>query len=391
MLQKHLGAHQEQLALFVLPPNLEATEEDVDDERSSLEGAHDEQEDAASVVSDGAGSIDENPNDTEAKPKTWGDLVRNKYKIEQFMDQKEDDDDEEVQRWPVPMQDYVKRALDAANSVPGMSRQAILSKLNETYRYYHGTERLDQVNWSTYPLPQEILLEADRIREESLSVESSGQVPTEQPQTDSRSVQSTQAVTPSSSKLPIPHADFEARSLSENNVDLSSYGQQILDIGGYNADGSSADTTRREQNTDTNLQVEKDHTNNQSKVAIAAEDDGEDGSDADIEEQARHAWQSLRAEREMKEEKRLENLRQQAEEEEYRSDQAANEHNVPESSGVTQSATEHQQTSASPLPLWSEYNESQMPSQSRDSSEWIPGDDRRYWNPALRGSATSEG
>lgn len=208
--------------------------------------------------------------------------------------------------WPDPVQEYIRRAFDSVNSVPGISQRDIASKLNETLRYYRDSEMLDQVDWSEYPLPQSILLKAEKMQEGSLAAKPSEVVQTEQPKTDSQYFQPSHIVTPSNPPKP------------------------------------PADVVEREQRIDAHLKVGNDFSGN----IIAAEDD-DNYFDADSEVQTRQAWHNLRARRELKEEKRLEDLRQKAEAELY-IDQLSEDHDTaPKTSDTTHHIRVHSLPSAS--------------------------------------------
>ncbi|KAI8931167.1 hypothetical protein NX059_011520 [Plenodomus lindquistii] len=64
--------------------------------------------------------------------------------------------------WPPAVREYVRRAFDPANAVPGISSAEMQTKLKETISYYAERNAHDEVHWPTYPLPQELLQEERR-------------------------------------------------------------------------------------------------------------------------------------------------------------------------------------------------------------------------------------
>ncbi len=65
--------------------------------------------------------------------------------------------------WPPAVREYVRRAFDPSNAIPTISSAEMQAKLRETISYYAERNAQDEVNWPTYPLPQELLLEERRI------------------------------------------------------------------------------------------------------------------------------------------------------------------------------------------------------------------------------------
>ncbi|KAF1843584.1 uncharacterized protein K460DRAFT_148016 [Cucurbitaria berberidis CBS 394.84] len=64
--------------------------------------------------------------------------------------------------WPPAVREYVRRAFDPANAIPGISSIEMQTKLKETISYYAERNAQDEVSWPTYPLPQELLQEERR-------------------------------------------------------------------------------------------------------------------------------------------------------------------------------------------------------------------------------------
>lgn len=64
--------------------------------------------------------------------------------------------------WPPAVRDYVRRAFDPANAIPGISNPEMQTKLKETISFYAERNAHDEVHWPTYPLPQELLQEERR-------------------------------------------------------------------------------------------------------------------------------------------------------------------------------------------------------------------------------------
>ena len=65
-------------------------------------------------------------------------------------------------QWPPAVREYVRRAFDPVNAIPGISSSEMQAKLKETISYYAERNAHDEVHWPTYPLPQELLQEERR-------------------------------------------------------------------------------------------------------------------------------------------------------------------------------------------------------------------------------------
>lgn len=59
--------------------------------------------------------------------------------------------------WPPAVRDYVRRAFDPQNAIPGISNVDMQSKLKDTISYYAERNMQEEIDWATYPLPQQIL------------------------------------------------------------------------------------------------------------------------------------------------------------------------------------------------------------------------------------------
>ncbi|KAF5849760.1 hypothetical protein GGP41_005176 [Bipolaris sorokiniana] len=64
--------------------------------------------------------------------------------------------------WPPAVREYVRRAFDPANAIPGISQAEMQARLKETIGYFAERNSHDNVHWPTFPLPQELLLEERR-------------------------------------------------------------------------------------------------------------------------------------------------------------------------------------------------------------------------------------
>ncbi|KAL6703859.1 hypothetical protein ACN47E_008993 [Coniothyrium glycines] len=64
--------------------------------------------------------------------------------------------------WPPAVREYVRRAFDPANAIPGIASADMQAKLKDTISYYAERNAHDEVDWPTYPLPQELLQEERR-------------------------------------------------------------------------------------------------------------------------------------------------------------------------------------------------------------------------------------
>lgn len=61
--------------------------------------------------------------------------------------------------WTPPVRNYVRRAFESENTIPGISSEEMQTKLKETIGYFAEHNMLDHIPWDTYPLPQQLLLE----------------------------------------------------------------------------------------------------------------------------------------------------------------------------------------------------------------------------------------
>jgi hypothetical protein len=59
--------------------------------------------------------------------------------------------------WPDAIKEYVRRAFDPSNAIPGISQGDMTTKLKAIISYYAERDWHDHVDWPTYPLPQELL------------------------------------------------------------------------------------------------------------------------------------------------------------------------------------------------------------------------------------------
>lgn len=59
--------------------------------------------------------------------------------------------------WPEPVRQYVQRAFAAENSLPGISRQEMETKLKQTISESVSSDTLHLVDWAHYPLPQQMI------------------------------------------------------------------------------------------------------------------------------------------------------------------------------------------------------------------------------------------
>ena len=64
--------------------------------------------------------------------------------------------------WTPEVREYVRRAFDETNAIPGISSLEMQQKLKETISFYAERGAHDEVHWPTYPLPQELLQEERR-------------------------------------------------------------------------------------------------------------------------------------------------------------------------------------------------------------------------------------
>ncbi|KAF3041785.1 hypothetical protein E8E11_001739 [Didymella keratinophila] len=64
--------------------------------------------------------------------------------------------------WPPAVRDYVRRAFDPESAIAGVSSMEMQTKLKETISYYAERNMQDSIDWTTYPLPQELIQEERR-------------------------------------------------------------------------------------------------------------------------------------------------------------------------------------------------------------------------------------
>lgn len=64
--------------------------------------------------------------------------------------------------WPPAVRDYVRRAFDPASAIAGVSSQEMQTKLKDTISYYAERNMQDSIDWTTYPLPQQLIQEEQR-------------------------------------------------------------------------------------------------------------------------------------------------------------------------------------------------------------------------------------
>ncbi|KAF1942130.1 hypothetical protein EJ02DRAFT_346140 [Clathrospora elynae] len=64
--------------------------------------------------------------------------------------------------WPPAVREYVRRAFEPANAIPGISQLEMQAKLKATISFYAERNAHDEVHWPTHPLPQELLMEERR-------------------------------------------------------------------------------------------------------------------------------------------------------------------------------------------------------------------------------------
>ncbi|KAL6155190.1 hypothetical protein ACJBU6_06786 [Exserohilum turcicum] len=65
--------------------------------------------------------------------------------------------------WPPAVREYVRRAFDPANAIPGISQAEMQARLKTTIGWFAERNSHDTVHWPTFPLPQELLLEERRV------------------------------------------------------------------------------------------------------------------------------------------------------------------------------------------------------------------------------------
>jgi hypothetical protein len=59
--------------------------------------------------------------------------------------------------WSAAVRAYVRRAFDPANTIDGISQAEMQAELKETISYYAERNSQEATDWSTYPLPQQLL------------------------------------------------------------------------------------------------------------------------------------------------------------------------------------------------------------------------------------------
>jgi len=64
--------------------------------------------------------------------------------------------------WPPAVREYVRRAFDPNNAIPGISLEDMQTRLKTTIGWFAERNSHDTVDWPTFPLPQELLLEERR-------------------------------------------------------------------------------------------------------------------------------------------------------------------------------------------------------------------------------------
>ncbi|KAJ4406979.1 hypothetical protein N0V91_004145 [Didymella pomorum] len=64
--------------------------------------------------------------------------------------------------WPPAVRDYVRRAFDPESAIAGISSMEMQTKLKETISYYAERNMQDSIDWTKYPLPQELIQEERR-------------------------------------------------------------------------------------------------------------------------------------------------------------------------------------------------------------------------------------
>lgn len=63
--------------------------------------------------------------------------------------------------WPPEVRDYVRRAFDPKTAIEGVENPDMQKKLKETISFYAERNMLHTIQWTTFPLPQQ-MIEADR-------------------------------------------------------------------------------------------------------------------------------------------------------------------------------------------------------------------------------------
>lgn len=59
----------------------------------------------------------------------------------------------------LPLRLYVKRAFDPANEIEGVDNAEMQEKLKDTIQYFAKLNAINTVDWSTYPLPQRLIMD----------------------------------------------------------------------------------------------------------------------------------------------------------------------------------------------------------------------------------------
>lgn len=78
--------------------------------------------------------------------------------------------------WSPAVREYVGRAFEAQNAISGISKDDMTKKLKDIIAFFAERSQLDSVDWTTYPLPQEILRDERASARAALS--GSSDVPT---------------------------------------------------------------------------------------------------------------------------------------------------------------------------------------------------------------------
>ncbi|KAF2113387.1 SAC3/GANP/Nin1/mts3/eIF-3 p25 family-domain-containing protein [Lophiotrema nucula] len=60
--------------------------------------------------------------------------------------------------WPQPVRDYVGRAFEPQNVIEGISPAEMQAKLKDLISFFAGRNQLESLDWTTYPLPQQLLV-----------------------------------------------------------------------------------------------------------------------------------------------------------------------------------------------------------------------------------------
>jgi hypothetical protein len=65
--------------------------------------------------------------------------------------------------WSPAVREYVGRAFEAENAIAGITRDDTTRKLRDIISFFAERSQLESVDWTTYPLPQELLREERRV------------------------------------------------------------------------------------------------------------------------------------------------------------------------------------------------------------------------------------